>query len=52
MGEAKNVSVSKKGQHWFISIQVEIELEQYPSTLQSSIVGGDLGIAGFFNPFK
>lgn len=46
IGEAKNVTVSKKGQHWFVSIQVEIDTEipKHPST---SIVGGDLGIARF-----
>ena len=46
IGEAKNVTVSKKGQHWFVSIQVEIDREilKHPS---SSIIGGDLGIARF-----
>ncbi|MEM7592198.1 MAG: transposase [Cyanobacteria bacterium P01_A01_bin.83] len=46
IGEAKNANVSKKGQYWFVSIQVEIEMEskKHPST---SIVGGDLGIAKF-----
>ena len=46
IGEAKNVTVSKKGLYWFISIQVEIkaEISKHPST---SIVGGDLGIARF-----
>lgn len=45
-GEAKNITVSKKGQHWFVSIQVEInqEISKHPS---SSIVGGDLGIVRF-----
>ena len=46
VGEAKNLTVSKKGQHWFVSIQVEIdrEIPEHPST---SIIGGDLGIARF-----
>ncbi len=46
IGKAKNLTVSKKGQHWFVSIQVEIdrEIPQHPST---SIIGGDLGIARF-----
>ena len=46
IGEAKNVTVSKKGQYWFVSIQVEIdkEIPQHPST---SIIGGDLGVARF-----
>ena len=46
IGEAKNVTVSKKGQHWFVSIQVEIDRE-IPQHSSSSIVGGDLGIARF-----
>lgn len=46
IGEAKNVTVSKKGQHWFVSIQVEIDTE-IPKHLSTSIVGGDLGIARF-----
>ena len=46
IGEAKNVTVSKKGQHWFVSIQVEINIE-IRSTSSTSIVGGDLGIARF-----
>ncbi len=46
IGETKNVTVSKKGQHWYVSIQVEIDrgIPQHPS---NSIVGGDLGIAKF-----
>ncbi|MGL6337783.1 MAG: RNA-guided endonuclease InsQ/TnpB family protein, partial [Waterburya sp.] len=46
MGEAKNVTVSKKGKHWFVSIQVEIDRE-IPKHSSNSIVGGDLGIARF-----
>ena len=48
IGETKNVTVSKRGQHWFISIQVEIDkvIPQHPS---DSIVGGDLGIAKFLS---
>ena len=46
IGEAKNVTVSKKGQYWFGSIQVEINREIH-STPSTSIVGGDLGIARF-----
>ena len=46
IGEAKNITISKKGKHWFVSIQVEIdkEIPRHPS---SSLVGGDLGIARF-----
>ena len=48
IGKAKNLTVSKKGKHWFVSIQVEKEQKilQHPST---SIVGGDLGIARFLS---
>ena len=46
IGEAKNVTVSKKGQYWFGSIQVEIDRE-IPKHSSNSIVGGDLGIARF-----
>ena len=45
-GEVRNVTVSKKGQHWFVSIQVEIDLEISQHT-NGSIVGGDLGIVRF-----
>ena len=46
IGEAKNITISKRGKHWFVSIQVEIDrfIPRHPS---SSIVGGDLGIARF-----
>lgn len=46
IGVAKNVTVSKKGQHWFVSIQVEINAE-IPQHNSLSIVGGDLGVARF-----
>ena len=46
VGEAKNVTVSKQGQHWFVSIQVEIDVE-VPKHSSTSIIGGDLGIARF-----
>lgn len=46
IGEAKNVTISKKGQHWFVSIQVEIN-RQIPKHSSNSIVGGDLGVARF-----
>lgn len=46
VGEAKNLTISRKGQYWFVSIQVEIEKEVslHPS---NSIIGGDLGVARF-----
>ena len=47
VGEAKNVTVSKKAQYWFVSIQVEID-HKIPHPAESKeIVGGDLGVARF-----
>ena len=46
IGTPKNVTVSKRGDHWYVSIQTEVETEQ-PTTTATSIVGGDLGIARF-----
>ena len=46
LGEPKNVTVSKRGQYWFISIQVEIN-RIIPKHSSSSIIGGDLGVARF-----
>ena len=46
IGEAKNITISKRGKYWFVSIQVEIDRE-IPKHLSSSIVGGDLGIVRF-----
>ena len=46
IGTAKNVTVSKKGQHWFVSIQVEID-RKIPKHSSVSIIGGDLGVARF-----
>ncbi len=45
-GTPKNVTVSKRGEHWFISIQCEIEIAEpiHPST---SIVGIDMGVRRF-----
>lgn len=43
VGQPKNITVSKKGKHWFMSVQVEqvAPKEKHPS---NSIVGGDLGV--------
>ena len=46
IGEAKNITISKRGKYWFVSIQVEIDRE-IAKHLSSSIVGGDLGIVRF-----
>ena len=46
IGEVKNVTISKKGQYWFISVQVEIDRE-IPKHSSDSVVGGDLGVVRF-----
>ena len=46
IGEAKNITISKRGKYWFVSIQVEIDRE-IPKHPSSSIIGGDLGIVRF-----
>ena len=46
VGQPKNITLSKCGQHWYVSIQTELEVEQ-PKPTATSIVGGDLGIARF-----
>jgi len=45
-GTIKNVTISRTGQHWFIALQVEIDLPEpvHPSTAE---VGIDVGIATF-----
>ena len=42
-GTPKNVTVSRQGKHWFVSVQVELAIPEpvHPST---SIVGGDVGV--------
>jgi len=42
----KNITVSKRGKHWYLSIQTEIETEisYHPS---NSMIGIDLGIKRF-----
>ena len=46
IGIPKNVTVSKTGKHWFVSIQTEIEIAQ-PVHPAASVVGIDLGITKF-----
>ncbi|MDJ0570230.1 MAG: transposase [Pleurocapsa sp. MO_192.B19] len=48
LGDAKNITISKKGQYWFVSIQVEIDREISKHS-SSSIIGGDLGITRFLS---
>ena len=46
VGTPKNITVSRKGKHWYVSIQVEyeIEIKKHPST---SAVGIDMGVKRF-----
>jgi putative transposase len=46
IGELRNVTISKKGQHWFVSIQVECESVILPHQ-STNIVGLDLGVKRF-----
>lgn len=46
MGTIKNATVSKKGEHWFVSIQTEIEAAK-PVHPSKTIVGVDLGVKKF-----
>ncbi len=45
-GTPKNVTVSRRGKHWFVSIQTEIEVATpvHPST---TVTGGDRGVKRF-----
>ncbi len=45
-GTPKNITVSKRGDYWYVSIQTEREIPD-PLSGATSIVGGDLGIARF-----
>ena len=48
IGEAKNITISKKGQYWFVSIQVQID-QEIPRNPSSSMVGGDLVTKNIMN---
>jgi putative transposase len=45
-GTPKNITVSRYGDHWYISVQTEREIQQ-PIHPSASIVGIDVGIAKF-----
>lgn len=45
-GTPKNITVTRSGLHWFVSIQTEREIKQ-PAHPSTSIVGIDVGIAKF-----
>lgn len=46
LGTPKNVTVSRKGKYWFVSVQTEQEVEK-PIHVSKSIVGIDVGIKKF-----
>lgn len=46
IGEPKNITVSRKGKHWYASIQVEYDAMDMPHK-STSIVGIDMGIKQF-----
>ena len=45
-GETKNITLSRKGKYWYVSIQTEYEKE-VPSPPSKSIIGIDMGIKRF-----
>jgi putative transposase len=45
-GTVKNVTVSRRGEHWYVSFQVEIEMPD-PLHPSESAIGIDMGIATF-----
>lgn len=45
-GQAKNVTISYNGGHWFLSVQVEMEIEN-PVHPSDTSIAGDMGIARF-----
>ena len=51
VGQPKNITVDQRGQHWYVSIQTELEVEP-PKPTATSIVGGDLGIARFLTALR
>ena len=44
MGSIKNITISKKSGHWYVSFGTERELEQNPTHPSKSAIGIDLGI--------
>lgn len=46
IGELKNATVSRRGEHWYISIQVQYEAD-IPVHASTSIIGVDVGVKRF-----
>lgn len=51
-GTPKNVTVSYKGGHWYIAVQVEEELPRVSAHASTSMIGIDMGIKVFAMPSK
>ena len=47
VGTPKSVTISRQGDHWFVSIQVEIEIQK-PTHPSQSIIGMDMGVKRLF----
>ncbi|MCD8565041.1 MAG: transposase, partial [Burkholderiaceae bacterium] len=50
VGDIKNMTISRKGEHWYVSIQTEYETQTSPQTLPhpaTSMVAIDLGVNRF-----
>ncbi|MCD8517729.1 MAG: transposase, partial [Burkholderiaceae bacterium] len=50
VGDIKNMTISRKGEHWYVSIQTEYETQTSPQTLphpSTSMVAIDLGVNRF-----
>ena len=45
LGKTKNATVSRQGNHWFVSIQVEYEIPDVKNINENRTIGIDLGIA-------
>ncbi len=46
-GNVKNVTVSRQGKYWFVSIQIELELSE-PAHSSTSMIGVDMGVKRLF----
>lgn len=47
IGTIKNYTISRKGTHWFVAIQVEMELPSALQKTESKAIGLDMGIKHF-----
>ncbi len=47
IGTVKNVTISRRGKHWFCSIQTELEVPE-PIHTSTTVIGLDMGVKRFF----